>query len=79
MLPSVAAIKIAEWLNSVPYHGTFPETSLESVDPIAETTTTANGPPNTMAAMIGAALTETTVPRGSRTGIELPMSAKMVQ
>jgi hypothetical protein len=43
------------------------------------TTAAASGPPRKSAAKSGAADTDTTVPRGNRTGITLPTSARAVQ
>jgi hypothetical protein len=49
------------------------------VVPISETTAAASGPPRIIAARIGAEPTDTTLPRGSLTGIALAMSVAIVQ
>jgi hypothetical protein len=49
------------------------------VVPIAAITAAASGPPKIKLAIIGAAATDTTVPRGRRTGSELAARAAAVQ
>jgi len=67
------------WLNKVPYHGTWPRASRESVVPMKPTIAAAVGPPRAIAARIGATLTDATVPRGRRTGSALATSVRTVQ
>src|SRR4029078_254939 len=56
------------WFAAVPYQGTRPRRSRSSVVPRSATHPAATGPPSVIAARIGAIETETSVPRGIRTG-----------
>ena len=75
----VPEIASSAWLNTVPYHGMRPRTSRLSIVPITPTAAPASGPPRIAAPKIGAAATETTVPRGSCTGRALAAKARAIQ
>ena len=61
---------IPAWLKRVPYQGMRPFNSRNSVVPTAATQPAATGPPRIPAAITGAIATDTSVPRGIRTGTQ---------
>src|SRR5688572_5444843 len=79
-MPATAAeVAAAAWLYTVPYQGTRPRISRSSVVPMRLTRAAAVGPPRSIEARIGADATETTTPRGRRTGSALAAKVAIVQ